>query len=58
MSAAKEIEKFILSEAYNHALGDEGFEIFHHYTMKMDVNRKWATVNYYKVLVVGATRQG
>ncbi|RXH70674.1 hypothetical protein DVH24_013420 [Malus domestica] len=59
-------KKFISSEAYNHALAEqykqgfrsglsEGFEIFRRYAMKVDVNGKWLTVDYYKALAVGAT---
>ncbi|TQD83574.1 hypothetical protein C1H46_030881 [Malus baccata] len=66
MLVARNIEKFISSEAYNHALAEqykqsfrsglsEGFEIFHCSAMKVDVNGKWQTVDYYKALVVGAT---
>ncbi|KAB2608471.1 hypothetical protein D8674_011639 [Pyrus ussuriensis x Pyrus communis] len=50
MLAAKEIEKFIFGLS-------EGFEIFSRYAMKVDVNRKWAAVDYYKALAVGATHQ-
>ncbi|TQD79701.1 hypothetical protein C1H46_034729 [Malus baccata] len=67
MLMAKEIEKFMSFEEHNHMLGEqysfrlglgEGFEIFHHYAMKVDVNGKWATVDYYKALAIGATCQG
>ncbi|KAM1881966.1 hypothetical protein ACFX13_003521 [Malus domestica] len=47
-----------MGEQYNqgYRLGlRERFEIFRHYAMKVDVNEKWATIDYYKALVVGAT---
>ncbi|RXH83847.1 hypothetical protein DVH24_013092 [Malus domestica] len=64
----KQIKKFMSSDSYNHALAEqykqgfrsglsEGFEIFHRYAMKVDVNKKWATIDYYKALAVGATHQ-
>ncbi|KAB2597085.1 hypothetical protein D8674_000005 [Pyrus ussuriensis x Pyrus communis] len=58
MLVAKEIEKFMSSEVYNPALGEQhkqGFRIG--LTMKVVVNGKWATVDYYKALAVGATPQ-
>ncbi|TQD84988.1 hypothetical protein C1H46_029504 [Malus baccata] len=68
MLAAKEIEKFMSSKAYNHALAkqykqgfhlglSEGFEIFRRYAKKVDINGKWVTINYYKALAVRATHQ-
>ncbi|KAB2632671.1 LRR receptor-like serine/threonine-protein kinase [Pyrus ussuriensis x Pyrus communis] len=54
MLAAKEIEKFMSSAMYNHALAEQykqgfqsrlstGFEIFRRYAMKVDVNGKWTS---------------
>ncbi|KAB2611819.1 LRR receptor-like serine/threonine-protein kinase [Pyrus ussuriensis x Pyrus communis] len=62
-------KKIISFKAYKHALREqykqgfrsglsEAFEIFRHYAIKVDVNGKWVTVDYYKALVVGATCQG
>ncbi|RXI01289.1 hypothetical protein DVH24_001523 [Malus domestica] len=63
----KEIEKFMTSSTYIDAMGEqynqgyhlglhEGFEIFRRYVMKVDVNGKWVTIDYYKAFAVGATR--
>lgn len=67
MIVTKEVVKFMPSDTYIDVMGEqynqgyqlglcEGFTINRHYAMKVDVDGKWVTVNYYKALAFRATR--
>ncbi|KAB2627547.1 hypothetical protein D8674_021165 [Pyrus ussuriensis x Pyrus communis] len=53
MITTKENEKFISSDVYIDAMGDQFNQ--DHWLGLLDVNGKWVTVYYYKELIVGAT---